>query len=535
MKNNEISSCVRYWVFKHKPGGGKSEEDCSDYVDFALSHNCCIGQYEYYEEPSASVTKFYNAASQVKAGDIIFLRGDNNIYAVGVAIKPRKKANEIIRLDGLDKNTKFSSKDSLGSVYLFEDADVFYFDFSVDNDGNDGSWGQRIDVKQWLNVKEKGVYVNGWKNLCISTCFYVPLLEIKKEAAIDLCNKLGANMSDIIYSSNPLTDCFELLNFKKNIILQGAPGTGKTYSTATLALSIVKNKDLTKESDHSSIIKDYSTYVIKHTKSQPDEKNEGRIAFISFHQSMDYENFVEGLSAALVKDDNKKIIGVDYNVKSGIFKYIADKADKDPAHNYVLIIDEINRANVSKVFGELITLLEADKRTFKSNSQDSDKKDNHPISLILPYSQASFSLPSNLYIIGTMNTTDRSTGSLDYALRRRFAFVTLKSDINAIKAFYKDSSLEELKKVAINLFENVKSYIETKSTEELSLDDLMIGHSYFMADDESKLKLRYKYEVLPLLEEYFRDGLIIKDKDFSNIDTYDKAKNKIYDSQNSNE
>lgn len=523
--NNTNSSSVRYWVFKHKPGTGKNESDCRPYIDFALKHNCCLAQYEYYEETPAIVTMFYEAASQVKAGDIIFLRGDHYIYAVGVAIKPRKKSNETIKLKSLDKNTQYSSKNSIGNVYTFEDAGVFYFDFTKDNEGNDGTWGQRIDVKQWINVNEKGVYVDGWTTICKKNVFYDPLQEITEEAAIDLGNKLGAKMEDIIYESNLLTDCFNLLKFKKNIIFQGAPGTGKTYNTATLALSIVK-EDVTKlYLDRSEILKEYLNHVISQ-QGDLEKDNEKRIAFVTFHQSMDYENFVEGLSAEIIKDnqDKEKIHGITYKVKPGIFKCIVDRAKNDLNHNYVLIIDEINRANVSKVFGELITLLEADKRYIIQSTSESDKKGNHPISLILPYSKENFYLPPNLYIIGTMNTTDRSTGSLDYALRRRFAFVTLKSDINAIKTFYKDNCDDTVGAAASNLFDNVKSFIKKNSTDELSSDELMIGHSYFMADNEENLRLRYEYEVLPLLEEYIRDGLI-KEDGLSDIKFYENAKN----------
>lgn len=288
--------------------------------------------------------------------------------------------------------------------------------------------------------------------------------------------------------------CEKLLQLKNNLILQGCPGTGKTFEAQNIAIRLTNNRN--------------------------------NVEFATFHQSMDYENFVEGLSAEIIKDnqDKEKIYGITYKVKPGIFKCIVDRAKNDPNHNYVLIIDEINRANVSKVFGELITLLESDKRYIIQSTSESDKKGNHPISLILPYSKESFYLPPNLYIIGTMNTTDRSTGSLDYALRRRFAFVTLKSDINAIKTFYKDNCDDTVGAAASILFDNVKSFIKKNSTDELSSDELMIGHSYFMADNEEKLRVRYEYEVLPLLEEYIRDGLI-KEDGLSDIDSYEKAKN----------
>ena len=166
----------------------------------------------------------------------------------------------------------------------------------------------------------------------------------------------------------------------------------------------------------------------------------------------------------------------------------------------VLIIDEINRGNVSKIFGELITLLEVDKR---------DSGD-HKISVTLPYTQVPFTVPSNLYIIGTMNTTDRSTGSIDYALRRRFAFVTLKSDVTVVARHYDSNGNPALKQIATVLFDNIKSFIENPQhlCSDLGIDDLMVGHSYFMANDEEELRNKVEYEIIPLINEYINDGIL---------------------------
>ena len=170
--------------------------------------------------------------------------------------------------------------------------------------------------------------------------------------------------------------------------------------------------------------------------------------------------------------------------------------------NYILIIDEINRGNISKIFGELITLLEADKRLDAS----------HPITLQLPYSKEKFAVPPNMYIIGTMNTTDRSTGSIDYALRRRFAFITLKSDKHAIEDFYDNNISNKnniLKNKALEMFNKIETFIKEHKSE-LDFDDLMPGHSYFMATTEEELQQKIEYEVEPLLQEYYKDGLLLK-------------------------
>ena len=177
------------------------------------------------------------------------------------------------------------------------------------------------------------------------------------------------------------------------------------------------------------------------------------------------------------------------------------------AKPYLLIIDEINRGNISKIFGELITLLEADKRIGEENE----------LTVTLPYSQETFGVPNNLYIIGTMNTADRSVGYIDYAIRRRFAFITLKADRNVIENYYTD---ENLKQKALTYFDQADALMKVSS--EYEKDDLMIGHSYFLAKNEEELQNKMVYEVRPLLMEYFNDGLLAFRKDDEEYDAIKK-------------
>lgn len=292
-------------------------------------------------------------------------------------------------------------------------------------------------------------------------------------------------MNDIAY----LEKCAKLLSKKHNIILQGAPGTGKTYNTAAIALKTldITDVDLT---DHKAVMIRYDELLGK------------QIFFTTFHQSLDYEDFVEGLKPHVQTDDKGNSIGVTYEPEDGIFKRACNKAVENAEDNksVVLIIDEINRGNVSKIFGELITLLESDKRS----------QGNHPIKVILPYTKTEFGVPSNLYIIGTMNTTDRSTGTLDYALRRRFAFVTLQSDRSVIEKHYDKLGNANLRDMAVALFDDIKKFIESPKhlCGDMSIDDLMVGHSYFMAEDEEELKDKVEYEIIPLINEYINDGIL---------------------------
>lgn len=284
--------------------------------------------------------------------------------------------------------------------------------------------------------------------------------------------------TDIITTSDikmnkALSDIASLLALKKNIILQGAPGTGKTFSTAALSLKALGVEDVDWKAQK-SVMDKYDELV-----------NDGRIAFTTFHQSMDYEDFVEGYKPEEIDGDIK------FKLKPGVFRNICEKAKMQPC---VLIIDEINRGNVSKIFGELITLLEADKR---------DGGD-HRIQVNLTYSGKPFSVPKNLYIIGTMNTTDRSVGSIDYALRRRFAFWTLKSNREVIERQNVDANV---KSKALSVFEKVEEFLKANPSD-MKMDDLMPGHSYFMAKSLAELETKVKYELIPLVEEYAKDGII---------------------------
>jgi len=362
-----------------------------------------------------------------------------------------------------------------------------------------------------------------------------------------------------------------------NQILFGAPGTGKTYEAKRLAVEIINGE---KDRERDEILKEYEELV-----------EAEQIVFTTFHQSLSYEDFIEGIKPEV--DENNNIF---YEVKDGIFKQLCQNASpknttnfsdayqklqdvleekdsielKTPTYNkpfsislnrngnltlltgpdkkdtgtltkanllkqlegtdvfyawegyfkgvikylesefgfnesktenkknYVLIVDEINRGNVSAIFGELITLLEDDKR--KGNKEE--------IKANLPYSNKPFSIPNNIYIIGTMNTADRSVEALDTALRRRFSFVEVLPNPELAKSLssYKEVELDKLLG-AIN-----------NRIEVLIDKDHQIGHSYFIGINSLEdLKLAFKDKIIPLLEEYFytdfaKIGLILGEK-----------------------
>ena len=252
-----------------------------------------------------------------------------------------------------------------------------------------------------------------------------------------------------------------------NFILYGAPGTGKTYATAEYAMAIIENRkvDLSQKTsdERSELMRKYKSAI-----------KEGRITFTTFHQSYGYEDFIQGL-----RPDTKNG-GFNFVPVDGVFKRIADEAIKHGEKDYVIIIDEINRANISKVFGELITLIEEDKRWGEINA----------LSVTLPSGQA-FAVPNNLFIVGTMNSADKSISLIDAALRRRFDFIEVVPNAKIVENAVLKTVLERL---------NEELFKELDST------DLLVGHAYFMGKDENDLCDIMNHSIIPLLYEYFYDN-----------------------------
>ena len=391
-----------------------------------------------------------------------------------------------------------------------------------------------------------------------------------KEAYNEQITKKGMVNQDTLRAA-------KLLENSGQIILQGAPGCGKTYITTELVVYLCDGEV---PSTREELKKRYKEL-----------QKEGRVEFTTFHQSLDYEEFVEGLKPDTDSLNDKEMRFV---VKSGIFKRICQAAsatttsnlkeaynsfaedvvnyddiykinmpngsmfgvtingkgnlslytgkdfklngtltyeniekffygadlgywkcyfkgiidvlkkdyklaaeNKDANKPYVLVIDEINRANVSKVLGELITLLEKNKRL---GGEDE-------FTVTLPYSGENFGVPDNLYIIGTMNTADRSLGYIDYAVRRRFAFMTIEAKSDVIREFYNGNG--ELMKKELLLFTSVSDLIKDNLNPDFDLNNIMVGHSYFLAKSDDDFELNLEYKIRPLLEEYLRDGIIV--------------------------
>ena len=509
------------------------------------------------------------------------------------------------------------------------------------------SYGGEI---QEIMLNEIKGFKNKPLNLAVQTLFWCMKDYMKEKLEKKMTTETNNSSKGVWYD-----DVVRIWERHKNIVLYGAPGTGKTYDVPELAVRLCDPSFMAAEPSREEIVSRYN---------QP--KTEKRIAFTTFHQSLDYEDWIEGLRP--VVNENSQVT---YEIESGIFKKLCEEAerpvvkdkqvgisdnaviwkvslagtgdnnvrrecmennhirigwdgygpvisdetdwsvyngegkqildayinkmkigdivmscyssqtidvigvvvsdyefeDKFPNYKrvrrvnwlvknisenivemndgktmtlgtvyrlnsitldnvksilekydtsskmeendkaYVMVIDELNRGNVSKVFGELITLLEADKRKGRVNAE----------SVVLPYSKKAFHIPNNVYLIATMNTADRSLGSLDYAIRRRFAFIAEKPFGLEVEGFDEDL-FEKVSRLFVKNFDEYKESgwdqtlkFEPADTlsDEYKPEDVWIGHSYFlMQDEEDNTSNRLLYEIIPLLEEYVRDGVL---------------------------
>ena len=299
-----------------------------------------------------------------------------------------------------------------------------------------------------------------WYAKYLDELFTTPV-EVSKDNP-DPYNKANF-LADVFMTDAQYEQLKRLLFYKKNVILQGAPGVGKTYLAKKLAYSILG------------------------------VKNDKYIEMVQFHQNYSYEDFIMGYKPT---DDG-------FELKKGIFYNFCKKAENEPDKNFFFIIDEINRGNLSKIFGELMMLIESDKRG------DANK-------IKLAYKNELFSVPTNLFIIGMMNTADRSLAMMDYALRRRFSFFDVEPafDKPAFKAHITKYVGAAVADKVITRFIDLNRNIADENTSGLG-KGYCIGHSYFCVPPvagqtaEDWYKAIIEYEITPLLYEYWWDD---KDK-----------------------
>lgn len=362
-------------------------------------------------------------ANEIKVGDVIFVKkGMHKIIGKGIVT----------------------------SDYIYDTSRSTYKHIRKVDWQNKGEWehpGQAV-MKTLTNISAYPDYVQ--KLLALFAEDISEEVSEQKEIKYPLYSK-DDFLNEVYMDEDTYNTLTELLEAKYNVILQGAPGVGKTFAAKRLAYSIMGQKDTS------------------------------RVAMVQFHQSYSYEDFIQGYRPS--KDG--------FELENGTFYKFCKEAEEDNERPYFFIIDEINRGNLSKILGELMMLIEKDKRGEK---------------IKLLYSNEWFTVPQNVRIIGMMNTADRSLALMDYALRRRFAFFDFAPAFpsEGFKNYLAEKNSPKLE----SLITAVESLNNTISADESLGDGFRIGHSYFCTDDEITdewLKSVVEYEVIPLIKEYWFD------------------------------
>lgn len=438
---------VHYWIYS--PGDGASKWDefyKRGIMGLGWREIGDFSQYSSKEEMKAAMKEkidptrpYKNAAhatwqflQEMKPGDIVFAKkGMHSVIGRGVVT----------------------------SEYIYDSEDPEYPNIRKVNWTNTGDWehpGQAV-MKTLTDITSYTDYV-AKLNALIDVNEDEDDVEPEETAFPEYTPEKF--LEEVYMDGDSYDTLVELIRMKRNVILQGAPGVGKTFAAKRLAYSMMGCKD------------------------------QNRVMMVQFHQSYTYEDFIEGFRPSSTSNN--------FEIKKGAFANFCQKAAEEPDNEYFFIIDEINRGNLSKIFGELFMLIENDKR---GNA------------LQLLYSGDKFSVPPKLYIIGMMNTADRSLAMLDYALRRRFAFFEMKPG-------FESEGFRDYKMAFANpKFDSLIDCVEKLNTV-IAADDSLgegfcIGHSYFCnlsAITDKALSNIVEYEMVPLLKEYWYDEPIkVKD------------------------
>lgn len=444
---DEDVDTVHYWIYSPGDGANKWDDFYKRGVMGLGWHQ--IGDYSHYgskEEMKVAMKDkidpsrpYKNAAhatwqflQEMKPGDIVFAKkGMHTLVGRGVVT----------------------------SEYLYDTEDADYPNIRKVNWTHNGEWdhpGQAV-MKTLTDITAYTDYVAKLNALFEGVADEDDVEPEEKSFPTYSAEKF---LEEVYMDGDSYDTLVELIRVKKNVILQGAPGVGKTFAAKRLAYSMMGVKD------------------------------QDRVMMVQFHQSYTYEDFIEGFRPSSTTDG--------FEIKKGSFYNFCKKAADDLENEYFFIIDEINRGNLSKIFGELFMLIENDKR---GNA------------LQLLYSDEKFYVPANVYIIGMMNTADRSLAMLDYALRRRFAFFEMKPGFSSegfreYRMAFQNRKFDSL----IDCVEKLNAII---AADDSLGEGFCIGHSYFCnlsSITDKALSNIVEYEMVPLLKEYWYDEPIkVKD------------------------
>ncbi len=408
-------------------------------------------------------------------------------FSISFSVNINDSLNKVyysMRVENRESSTEAEEQKVFNKhIYYKIDNPEIYFETTIDDDINN----KKIDRDEMIRRYEKGEFkkirtvldIKGPYHSSNTALIVAKAVEAFKILYPEYMSIFNGNSGDDNTVKKEDEEALKMIEeYEKNIILYGPPGTGKTYNSKAYAVAICEGQPIDSYINRTIIEEKYNALV-----------KDGRISFTTFHQSYGYEEFVEGIKAKTVGEN------VSYNVENGIFKAFCEEARKPIVNSnsekgpYVFIIDEINRGNISKIFGELITLIEESKR---DGAHDA-------LSLTLPYSSELFSVPNNVYILGTMNTADRSIAILDTALRRRFQFIEKMPEYEPLK----DITIQGLS--VSKMLKIINDRIEVLYDREHT-----IGHAFFIklkdtleAKQIKVLASIFKNKIIPLLQEYF--------------------------------
>ena len=426
---------VKYWTYS--PGSEMWDKFYNDRVMAVGFINIGdLKQYHQKDDIKYKFQEFYNDKSSHK-NDVHALWQFANDIETGDVIFAKKGMNDVIGIGIVESDYTFN-----------EEYDPYFHHTRKVKWIKKGNWSYngKLPTKTLTDITMYTELVNNIKEL-------VGDIENIDEAPEDSYPKYSSEkfLNEVYVSQKDYNTLVSLLKHKKNLIIEGAPGVGKTFMAKRLAYSILG------------------------------EKNINHVMMVQFHQSYSYEDFVMGY-----KPSDKG-----FELKEGSFYQFCKKAEEDSENDYFFIIDEINRGNLSKIFGELFMLIENDKRGSTNKIQ-------------LLYSDELFFIPKNIHIIGLMNTADRSLAMIDYALRRRFAFFDLKPGFNSQGFINYQKTLNDER--FDNLILTIKQLNEEIKNDESLGEGFRIGHSYLANLKNCKnLDFIIEYEIIPLLKEYWFD------------------------------
>jgi DNA polymerase III delta prime subunit len=354
----------------------------------------------------------------------------------------------------------FYATGSIGKISSYNKDQVVCYDAEIQDYKKIGPVRYN-DVNNKLSIETLGqagiIQISKQDFQTIVSQLTVPPVKVPKSQTLQ---QLSAN---IFYAEELIADWATLLEERKQIIFYGPPGTGKTF-----------------------VAENFGRHFLG---------NNGEMRIIQFHPSYSYEDFVEGIRPKITKGNNGSA-QVEYEFNIGVLKALCQSAINNSEKKFILLIDEINRGNIAKIFGELIHCLEY-------------RGEDHKV--LLPYTQEEFFIPNNLYLIGTMNSADRSLALVDYALRRRFCFIAFMPDEQILQKWLDQNKISVDKGKLIDFLHKIN--LKIREDEKLG-KHFQVGHSYFMRKnlDRKKLEGILNYNILPLLEEYyFEDEEAIKD------------------------